>query len=251
MKRLCLVVVLVSAAFAVILLLAGVPLPAAETRPSGCGTDLPVNIYVTQAGGTPAPAEGARDSYQAGDAAHPYSFVPDAAGPWYITGKGPSKIDAHFRIADCTNDLSINFSGSSRRLEAYLPDAGGGSLNLRWMLFDEVGTTSIEGGDAEDAEGNWYFRRSMSAMGGDVANRDTRIVLNPPVWPVTSWVRVYHPAPGTWVLAPELTPDATWEGALSPTDSHGAGLRATGGPCRFRIVVCKTASTSCNVNWPY
>lgn len=271
MKRSLLALGLVLLCTAVLLVTTTAPLPAAG-KSSPCPADMPVNVWVA-ATGDPAPAEwvDGTTKRQMGLDPFPYRLVPDAKGSWYTTGKGSSNIDAHFQLSNCTADLSINLSGASRTLTAYLPAADKGSLSVWWLAFDKAwgtptptsgsptGITPLpltEGpyatGDATDADGHWYFRRTMGSMGNDLLTGDSRLPMNPlcpfPLCSQTSSVRVYHPDANTWVFAPELNGD-DWVVDLVRLKANGSYVRDELQSYPFKIVVCKTTAT-CNVHWP-
>ena len=268
---------LVSLCIALLLVMTSVSLPAAG-KPSPCPADVPVNIWVA-ATGDPAPAElGGSARYQMGTVGVPYNLVPDSKGSGYTSGKGSLNIDAHFQLSNCTGDLSINLSTSARTLTAYLQAADKGNLSVWWFLFDKAWGTPTPanrpptglyewpttdaaggGGDFIDADGHYYYQRTMGSMGNDVANNDSRLPMSPNgAWPLsgsTSYVRVYHPTAEMWVLAPELTQTGTeetydWIADLVRLKASGSYVWDKLQPYRFKIVVCKTTAATCNVGWP-
>jgi len=176
---------------------------------------VPVSILVLDAPGQGAPYETDGD-YDG------YAIRSDGAA----YQDGVNRVDARVQRTNCTHDLWMGLGLSSRRMLLYQGGVYTGTLVS--FNFDRVGSVPLTtdtvamgtycglaenyGGCDTDASDAQYVRRAVTLQwelgSNDVLKlqrtpEDIATYENFPELRSTSWVRVYHPDPYTYVLSPE------------------------------------------------
>ncbi len=181
----------------------------ANRAPSGCGSDVPLNLFVNSGG----------------------SISPDAQGPSYSNGGTKrGQISVIFQISNCSYDFIVQLNNSTRYLVTSIP--GQGTFNAKFANFDRIasvpitsdanvmndfcGTTTSGGykydnyaGCSTDSSGGRYVRRSVGFDLGDNTHNlrfQYSSIDNPtgnPNVAGTAYIKVYHPDNNTWNLVPE------------------------------------------------
>jgi hypothetical protein len=162
----------------------------------------------------------------------------DGSGPYTtVKGKG-SNSEVMFQICNKSNDFTMNLNTSSRSMKVILP---GGTADSKFFNFDRVASVPVtdygnpafaaycgtDGAgqiilDAPNTandnyagcgfDGLGYFVRRN--VGFQLTNGHSLRFQNSPldggtIAAGTSYIKVYHPTPNSWTLAPEEKSDGT------------------------------------------
>ena len=188
----------------------------AQKKPNPCGNDIPVSIQVLDA---PVDLEYPRHALRSDGAVYQH---------------GVDRIDARIQKSNCTTDLWMGLGLSPRRMRLHVDPASDDTFTTVVSFnFDRLGSVPVTnssllsssyctappadnyGGCGFDANNAVYVRRPVTLQ-WELGNNDILKLRRAPEdvgnWAeleATSWVRVYHPHDGLYVLSPEPVASAS------------------------------------------
>jgi hypothetical protein len=179
--------------------------------PSGCGADVPLTLNINNG----------------------YAIASEALNTNFYVNGGTKRdqIKVGFQVSNCSYDFIVQLNNSTRYMNVSInmPGQPTAIYRAKFANFDRIASVPVTtdpnamngyctssqsdnyAGCGQDQDGTPYVRRSVGFDLGDGIH-NLRFQFSPidnpngnPNVTGTSFIKVYHPDPNTWVLIPEGT----------------------------------------------